>query len=67
MYVVRQQCEMNKFNRPFYRYGVHIEFIRFKEYYGMLKGHEYDPIYSLSIYTRAFRAHVSSIFSRKRL
>ena len=51
----------------FYRYGGHIEFIRFKEYYGMLKGHEYDPIYSLSIYTRAFRAHFSSIFSRKRL
>ena len=28
----------------------------------MLKGHKYDPIYSLSIYTRAFRAHFSSIF-----
>ena len=33
-------------NRPFYRYGGHIEFIRFKEYYGMSRGH------SLSIYTR---------------
>ena len=32
-------------NRPFYRYGGHIEFIRFKEYYGMPRGH------SLSIYT----------------
>ena len=32
--------------RPFYRYGGHIEFIRFKEYYGMPRGH------SLSIYTR---------------
>ena len=31
-------------NGPFYRYGGHIEFIRFKEYYGMPKGH------SLSIY-----------------
>ena len=37
-------------NRPFYRYGGHIEFIRFKEYYGMPSGHEHDPIYSLSIY-----------------
>ena len=32
-------------NRPFYRYGGHIEFIRFMEYYGMPRGH------SLSIYT----------------
>ena len=31
-------------NRPFYRYGGHIEFIRFKEYYGMPRGH------SLGIY-----------------
>ena len=30
----------------FYRYGGHIEFIRFKEYYGMPRGH------LLSIYTR---------------
>ena len=30
----------------FYRYGGHIEFIRFKEYYGMPRGH------SLSIYAR---------------
>ena len=33
-------------NRPFYQYGGHIEFIRFKEYYGMPRGH------SLSIYAR---------------
>ena len=33
-------------NRPFYRYGGHIEFIRFKEYYGMPRGHW------LSIYAR---------------
>ena len=33
-------------NRPFHRYGGHIEFIRFKEYYGMPRGH------SLSIYAR---------------
>ena len=31
-------------NRPFHRYGGHIEFIRFKEYYGMPREH------SLSIY-----------------
>ena len=39
-------------NRPFYRYGGHIELIRFKEYYGMPRGYEHDPIYSLSIYAR---------------
>ena len=26
-------------NRPFYRYGGHIEFLIFKEYYGLPKGH----------------------------
>ena len=35
---------MINFNRPFYRYGGQIEFIRFKKYYGMPRGH------SLSIY-----------------
>ena len=33
----------DKGNRPFYRYGGHIELIRFKEYYGMPRGHEHDP------------------------
>ena len=33
-------------NRPFYRYGSYIELIVFNEYYGMLRGHEHDPIYS---------------------
>ena len=33
-------------NRPFYRYGGHIELIRFKEYYGMPRVHKHDPIYS---------------------
>ena len=28
-----------------YRYGGHIELIGFKEYYGMPRGHEHDPIY----------------------
>ena len=42
-------------NRPFYRYGDHIELLRFKEYCGMPRGHEHDPIYSLSInYLRVF-------------
>ena len=39
-------------NRHFYRYRGHTELIRFKEYYGMPRGHEHDPIYSLSIYAR---------------
>ena len=28
-------------NRPFYRYGGHIELIRFKDYYRMPRGHEH--------------------------
>ena len=39
-------------NRPFYRYGGHTELITFKEYYGMPRGHELDPIYSFGIYAR---------------
>ena len=46
-------------NRPFYRYGGHIEFIRFKEYYGMPRGggwggggYEHFRIYPLCIYAR---------------
>ena len=35
---------INKSSTPFYRYVGHIEFIRFKEYYGMPRGH------SLSIF-----------------
>ena len=52
---------------PFYRYGGHIEFIRVKEYYRMPRGHEHDPIYSLSICTRAFWANFSLSFPWKRL
>ena len=36
---VRDFSVVKIFNRPFYRYGGHIEFIRFKEYYGMPRGH----------------------------
>ena len=35
---------INKPSTPFYRYVGHVEFIRFKEYYGMPRGH------SLSIF-----------------
>ena len=51
-------------NRPFYRYGGHIEFIRFKEYFGMPRGHGHDPIYSLSIYAR-FSGQFFLSFPRK--
>ena len=37
-------------NRPFYRYSGHIEFIRFKGYYGMPRGG------TRSVFTRAFGA-----------
>ena len=43
-------------NRPFYQYGGHIEFIRFKEYYGMPRGH------SLSIYPRFSGKKRTSIY-----
>ena len=39
-------------NRPFYRYGGHIELTGFKGYYGMPRGHEDDPVY-LHQYLRA--------------
>ena len=44
-------------NRPFYRYGDHIEFIRFKEYYGIPRGH------SLSIYARFSGKKITSMYS----
>ena len=48
-------------NRPFYRYGGHIEFIRLKEYYGMPGG-------TRSVSTRAFPAKIElhCIFLGKR-
>ena len=49
---VMNSCNEPWSSRPFYRYGGHVELIRFKEYYGMPRGHEHDPIYSLSIYAR---------------
>ena len=38
-------------NRPFYRYGGHIELIRFKEYYRLPRGHEHI----LFVFLSAFR------------
>ena len=53
-------------NRLFYRYGDHIELIRFKEYYGMHRGHEHDPIYSLGIYA-CFSGQFFFKFSLKKI
>ena len=44
-------------NRPFYPYGGHIELIGFKEYYGMPRGHDHDPIFSQQ-YLRALFAPI---------
>ena len=33
--------ETLRVNRPFYRYGGHMELIRFKEYYRIPRGHEH--------------------------
>ena len=50
----------------FYRHGGHIELLRFKEYYGMPKGHEHDPIHSLSIYA-CFSGQFFFKFSQKKI
>ena len=43
--------QRHSLNRPFCRYGGHIELIRFKEYYGMSRGHVHDQLkYGLSLY-----------------
>ena len=52
-------------NRPFYRYGGHIEFIRFKEYYGMPTS-KHNPIYSFSIYAH-FSGQFFFNFSKKKI
>ena len=41
----------NRVNRPFYRYGGHLELIRFKEYYRMPRGHEHVSF----VFSSAFR------------
>ena len=50
-------------NRPFYRYGGHIELIRFKEYYRMPRGHELISF----VFSSAFRDIFSLSFLRIRL
>ena len=61
-----QQISVGETNRSFYGCGGHIELIRFKEYYGMSRGHERDPIYSLSIYAR-FSGQFFSKFPEKKI
>ena len=61
-----QQISVREINRSFYQCGGHIELIRFKEYYGMSRGNERDPIYSLSIYAR-FSGAIFSKFSEKKI
>ena len=53
-------------NGPLYRYGGHIELIRFNQIYGIPRGHERDPIYSLSIYAR-FPGQFFFKFSQKKI
>ena len=50
------------YNRPFYRYGSHIEFIRFKEYYRNCPGG------TCSVFTSAFqpKRELQSIFLEKK-
>ena len=42
-------------NRPFYRYGGHIELIRFKEYYRIPRGHEHISFVFSSAFGTFFR------------
>ena len=46
-------------NRPFYRYGSHIELLRFKEYYVLPMRHEHHPLYALSIRNMVFTFNFS--------
>ena len=41
-------------NRPFYRYGGHIELIRFNEFYRMPRGHEHISFVSSSAFRDIF-------------
>ena len=42
------------YNRPFYRYGGHIELIRFKEYYRMPRGHDHISFVFSSVFRDIF-------------
>ena len=45
-------------NRPFYRYGGHIELIRFKECYRMPRAHEHISF----VFSSAFRTFFVEVF-----
>ena len=45
-------------NRPFYRYGGHVELIQFKEYYRMPMGHEHISF----VFSSAFRDIFLKVF-----
>ena len=50
-------------NRPFYRYGGHIELIRFKEYYRMPRGHKHISF----VFSSAFRDIFFLKFSQNKI
>ena len=43
-----------------------IKLIRFKEYYGMPRGHEHDPLYSLSIRNMVFQTYTVYFWGKRR-
>ena len=51
LYIMGKFNSVSVLNRPFYRYGGHVELIRFKEYYGMPREHEHIS----SVFLSAFR------------
>ena len=54
------------FNSPFYRYGGHIELLRFEEDYGMRRGHGHDP-FTRSVLTRALLGQFLFKFPEKKI
>ena len=56
MHKITKGAKIN--NRPFYRYGGHIELIRFKEYYRMPRGHEHISF----VFSNAFRDIFRKVF-----
>ena len=50
----RESHKGERNNRHFYRYGGHIELIRFKEYYRMPRGHEHISFVLLSAFRDIF-------------
>ena len=52
-------------NRPFYRYGGHIELIRFKEYYRMPRGHEHISfVFSAVSVKRSIMSAIIALIAR---